>query len=63
MNFEDLKNPEIQEKLKGAKTPEEIIEIAREEGYELTDEELSGVSGGWCNDCSSDGQCGVPFWR
>ena len=46
MNFEDLKNPELQEKLKAAKTPEDILELAREEGFELTDEQLDGVAGG-----------------
>ena len=46
MNFEDLKNPELQEKLKSAKTAEEILAIAKEEGYQLSDEELSAVSGG-----------------
>ena len=37
MNFEDLKSPKLQEKLKSAKTPEEILAIAREEGFELSD--------------------------
>ena len=32
MNFEDLKNPELQEKLKSAKTPEDIFAIAKESG-------------------------------
>ena len=51
MNLEDLKNPELQEKLKTAKSPEEIFAIAREEGYELSDKELEAVSGGssWCS--------------
>jgi hypothetical protein len=35
MSFEDLKDPELQEKLKGAKTPEELLELAKEEGIEL----------------------------
>ena len=47
MDFDDLKNPELQEKLKSAKTPEEILALANEEGYELSEEELNGVSGGW----------------
>ena len=47
MNFEDLKNPELQEKLKAAKTPEDILALAQEEGYELSDSELEGISGGW----------------
>ena len=53
MNFEDLKNPELQEKLKSAKTPEDILTMAKEEGFELSDDELEGVSGGsW--GCGSD---------
>ena len=47
MNFEDLQNPELQEKLKAAKTPEDILDLAREEGYELSDEQLDSVAGGW----------------
>ena len=29
------------------KSPEEILAIAKEEGYELTEEDLKKVSGGW----------------
>ena len=54
MNFDDL-TPEQKEKAKACKTPEEILALAREEGYELSDEELEAVSGGWCpGDCSDD---------
>lgn len=53
MNFEDLKNPELQEKLKSAKTPEDILTMAKEEGFELSDDELEGVSGGFWG-CRSD---------
>lgn len=44
--------PEQRAKFKNAKTPEEVLELAREEGYELSDDELEGVSGGWepCDD-------------
>ena len=51
MNFEDLKDPELQEKLKSAKTAEDILELAKEEGYELADEDLDSVSGGSWNTC------------
>ena len=61
MNFEDLKDSELQEKLKSAKTAEDILALAQEEGYELTYEQLESVSGGWS--CDDYGQCGVPFWR
>jgi predicted ribosomally synthesized peptide with nif11-like leader len=44
----------IQEKLKAAKTPEDVVTIAKEYGYEFTadkitelsEEELEGVAGG-----------------
>ncbi|MBQ9069005.1 MAG: Nif11-like leader peptide family natural product precursor [Eggerthellaceae bacterium] len=55
MNFEDLTD-EQKAKAVNAKTPEEILALAKEEGYELSDEELSAVSGGgngWCpKDCN-----------
>lgn len=46
MNFEDLKIPEFQEKLRNAKTAEELVQLAREEGIELSDEQLEALSGG-----------------
>ena len=52
MKFEDL-TPELQEKANACKTPEEILALAKEEGYELSDEELEGVSGGWSLRCPS----------
>ena len=45
MRLEDL-TPELQEKAAACETPEEIIALAREEGYELTEDELDQVSGG-----------------
>lgn len=57
MDFEELKNPELLEKLKSAKTSEELVSIAREQGIELTDEQLETVSGGieWtCQDFTCD---------
>ncbi len=46
MKLEDW-SPEQVEKAKACKTPEDILALAREEGYELSDEELDGLSGGW----------------
>ena len=47
MKFEDL-TPEQREKLQACKTPEDIQALARDEGYDLTDEELEAASGaGW----------------
>ncbi len=54
----DLQNvtPELREKAKGCKTPEELLDLAREEGYELSEEELQAVSGGnwFTNPCEAD---------
>ena len=46
MDTEKL-NPAVKAKLKGCETPEEILALAQEEGYELSDSELEGISGGW----------------
>ena len=45
MEFKDL-TPEQQEKAKACKTAEDILALVREEGLELTDDELAAVSGG-----------------
>ena len=45
MKFEDL-TPEQQAKAKACKTPEDILALAKEEGFELSDEQLQEVSGG-----------------
>ena len=61
-----IRSPEQVEKAKACETPEEILALAKDEGYELTDEELDGVAVGWdsvgevvdrvmpeCPECSS----------
>ena len=56
MIFEDL-TPEQREKARACKTPEEMLALAKEEGRELSEEELKAVSGGslcWDN-CLADG--------
>ena len=45
MKFEDL-TPEQQEKAKACKTPEEVFALAKEMGYELSEEEIDAISGG-----------------
>ena len=47
MDLDKLNDPEVREKLKTTKTPEDILAIAKEDGYELSDEELAEISGGW----------------
>ena len=54
MNFEDLTD-EQKAKARECKTPEDVLALAKEEGYELSEEELEEVSGGWCpTNCSND---------
>lgn len=45
MEFKDL-TLEQQEKAKTCKTPEDILALAKEEGYELSSEQLEALSGG-----------------
>ncbi len=45
MKLKDL-SPELQKKAKACKTAEELKILAQENGFELSDEELEGVSGG-----------------
>lgn len=54
MKYEDL-TPEQQEKAKACKTPEDILALAKAEGYELSDEQLETITGGeewWDPRCS-----------
>ena len=54
MDFNTLSD-EMMAKVKACTSPEELLALAREEGYELSDEELEGISGGgWCEVCRSD---------
>ena len=46
MKFEDL-SPELQAKADACEAPEELLELAKEEGIELSDEDLENISGGW----------------
>ena len=45
MEFNDL-SPKQQEKAKACATPAEMLKLAQEEGYELSDDDLDAVSGG-----------------
>ena len=57
MNFEDLKDPELQERLKSAKTPEDILALAKEKGLNLNDKQLKAISGG-----GDDEDAAKDFW-
>lgn len=45
MDIKDVPDS-IKERAKACKTPEELLALAKEEGYELSGEELDAVSGG-----------------
>ncbi|MBQ9007481.1 MAG: Nif11-like leader peptide family natural product precursor [Atopobiaceae bacterium] len=45
MELSDL-TPEVKAKLIACKTPEVVLALAKEQGYELSDAELEEVSGG-----------------
>jgi len=45
MNFDNLTD-EQKAKVRACNTPEEMLALAREEGYELSDDDLESVSGG-----------------
>ena len=45
MDFENL-SPELLEKARACKTPEELVKLAEEEGISLTDEQLEKIAGG-----------------
>ena len=47
----------VADKLKEAKSLEELKEIAAKEGYELSDEQLEGVAGGDTWICIRDWSC------
>lgn len=57
MTFDEL-SPEMKEKVRQIKDPKELLAFAKENGYELSDEELEDVAGGsWaCPDhCAAKG--------
>ena len=45
MNYENL-TAEQMEAVKACKTPDEMLALAREQGYELSEDELDAVAGG-----------------
>ena len=56
-------SPELREKAMACKTPEEILALAKSEGYKLSDAEMEAVSGGgWsCTEqCDHDARYQCP---
>lgn len=46
MRYEDLSKKQ-QEKINACDTPEQVLAFAKEEGIDLSDEQLDQISGGW----------------
>ena len=46
MKYDELKNPDLQAKLRNAKTAKELVALAKESGLELSDDQLAAISGG-----------------
>ena len=53
MKFEDL-TPEQKEKAKECKNADELVELAKSEGVELTDDQLDSIAGGTWYDCMNE---------
>ena len=66
LNYSDL-SPEQREKAARCHTPEELLKFAKEEGIELSDEDLEKIAGGdeWsipdCPDCGSSNTQGYGY--
>lgn len=61
MHFNDL-TPEQKEKLSTVTSPEELLALARDEGRELSDDELeqiAGGGGGWVDENKACPDCGA----
>ena len=55
MDFKGIDiSPELREKAKACKTPEEVLELAKKEGYKLSDAEMEAISGGEWARCTTD---------
>ena len=50
--------PEQAEKIKNCKTQEEVLTIVKEEGIELSDDQLEAITGGFSEPVSACPQCG-----
>ena len=47
MDIDDLDlSPELREKARACKTPDEMLALAKKEGYKLSDTEMEAISGG-----------------
>ena len=64
MNIDNLDlSPELREKAKACKTPDEMLALAKAEGYKLSEEELAAVSGGGTWSCSDLDDSAYKPWK
>ena len=64
MNTDNLDiSPELREKAKACKTSEELLALAKAEGYKLSEEELAAVSGGGTWSCSDLDDSAYKPWK
>lgn len=53
-------SPELREKAKACKTPDEMLAFAKKEGYKLSDTEMEAISGGGAFFLFPLGRCAKP---
>ena len=56
-------SPELREKAKACKTPEEMLALAKAEGYKLSEGELAAVSGGGTWTCTDMDDSTYKLWK
>ena len=64
MNIKGL-TAEQKKKALACKTPEELLALAKEEGYDLSEEELTAIAGGdsgWCGPYCATNTCDEDDW-
>ena len=64
MKIDDMNlSPELREKAKACQSPEEMLALAKAEGYKLSEEELAAVSGGGRWSCSDLDDSAYKPWK
>ena len=53
---------EQKKKIEDAQSPDEILALAKEAGYELTQEQLDAVAGGGCAKFKEFWECADNYW-
>ena len=60
MDSENLDiSPELREKAEACKSPEELMALAKKEGYKLSEAEMEAVAGGGWSPAPEDSECGA----